>query len=276
MSARFFTLPLAIALWLGGAGAAARSPLGTVAADLGGAKRPALLGPARSLGSPTDGSLEGGVELKAGPALKLRRSTGPRWGLPELVALVERAARQVSKRHPGSVLLVGDLSRKQGGELGRHQSHESGRDADVGFYFVDRQRQPVESDRFLQVRWDGRAVDAPELEFDDQRNWLLVQSFVTDPGTRVQHIFVAEPVRKRLLAHARRIGVYLPVLHRAAMAMKQPRRGLPHDDHFHVRIACPHGQHGPCRAEPRPLSKEPAAALGVRRRVGRDGLAQRR
>ena len=126
MSARFFTLPLAIFVFLGSTQAKARGPLATVtAADLGGR-------PARSVGSPTDGHLEGGVELRPGPTLKLRRSAGPRWGLPELVAMIERAARQVSKRHPGSVLLVGDLSRREGGEIGRHQSHESGRGADVG------------------------------------------------------------------------------------------------------------------------------------------------
>src|SRR4051812_4475768 len=90
----------------------------------------------------------------------------------------------------------------------------------------------------------------PRLAFDDQRNWALVQAFVTDPKARIQHIFVAEALRTRLLAYAKRRGVYLPLLHRAALALKQPTHGLSHDDHFHVRIACPTAQSGECLAEP--------------------------
>lgn len=30
------------------------------------------------------------------------------------------------------------------------------------------------------------------------------------------------------------------------MALMQPKHGLPHDNHFHVRIACPNEQRGTC------------------------------
>jgi penicillin-insensitive murein endopeptidase len=214
--------------------------------------------PARSLGSPTAGRLENGVELRSSNTVNLRRCEGPRWGLPTLVGLLERSAGRVARRHPGSVLVVGDLSARGGGELGGHRSHQSGRDADVGFYFLDARKRPVVPERFLRVRRDGRAIDRPDLRFDDARNWTLVESWMIDPRAIIQHVFVAEPLRERLLSHAKRARAYGPVLHRASLALKQPRQGLSHDDHFHVRVACPRVQSDDaCVAEP---EAEPAAA----------------
>jgi penicillin-insensitive murein endopeptidase len=221
-------------------------------------KAPAPPKPAVSIGSPTDGRLAGGIQLEGGQNLRLLHPGGARWGLPRLVALLERAARKVEARFDGSVMLVGDLSRAHGGDIGGHHSHESGRDADVGFYYADGAGRPAQTGHFHHVRWDGRAADKPSLRFDDARNWALVQAWVTDPGARVQHIFVAAPLRTRLLVFARSHGVYLPVLQRAAIAMKQPRHALPHDDHFHVRIACPSGQRDVCVPDPEPLRAEQA------------------
>jgi penicillin-insensitive murein DD-endopeptidase len=221
---------------------------------------------ALSVGSPTNGRLEGGIELVRREGLKLKRPTSARWGLPQLVSLLERGARRVRGRHPGSVLLIGDLSRRGGGDIAAHRSHESGRDADVGFYFVDPRGRPVEITRFRAVDAQGRAVGERRLTFDLARNWMLIQAWLTDPQVRVQHIFVAAPLRQRLLGYARERGVSLPLLHRAALALKQPRDGLLHDDHFHVRIACPPRQSGVCVAEPIAEARRPGKAKNPRKR----------
>ena len=213
--------------------------------------------PALSIGSPTRGRLTGADELESRDALRVRRPGSARWGLPDLVGMLTRGAERVRKRYPGSVLLVGDLSHARGGPIPGHRSHESGRDADVGFYFVDRKGRVATPERFLTVLANGRSKEEPALAFDERRNWALVQAWLTDPRARVQHIFVSKAVRARLLAYARARGVYVPVLHRASLAMKQPSRGLSHDDHFHVRIGCPGGQRGVCEAEPeRPRRKK--------------------
>jgi penicillin-insensitive murein endopeptidase len=57
----------------------------------------------------------------------------------------------------------------------------------------------------------------------------------------VTHIFVASPIRSRLLQYAERIGASPDVRTRASELMAQPKGSLPHDDHFHVRIGCPAG-----------------------------------
>lgn len=212
---------------------------------------------ALSVGSPTRGRLTGADELESRDALQVRRPGRARWGLPDLVGMLTRGAERVRKRYPGSVLLVGDLSRKLGGPIQGHRSHESGRDADVGFYFVDRRGRAAATPRFLTVLANGRAKEEPGLAFDERRNWALVQAWLTDPKARVQHIFVSKALRTRLLAYARARGVYVPVLHRASIALKQPSRGLSHDDHFHVRIGCPRGQRNVCQPEPeRPRRKK--------------------
>jgi penicillin-insensitive murein endopeptidase len=143
----------------------------------------------------------------------------------------------------------------------------------VGFYFVDKKGRPAPVRRFRAVDWRGRAADDRSLRFDDARNWALVEAWMTDPRARVEHVFVAKPIRARLLAHARSKGVYLPVLHRASIALKQPSRGLAHDDHFHVRIACPRSQRGVCLADPpKRESRERRALVGR----GKRGKNERR
>lgn len=203
-----------------------------------------------SVGHPNEGRLEGGVRLDTSrPYLRVVPSherRDARWGLPALVGMIDRAARAVAKRYPDASLNVGDLSLRSGGELLRHNSHESGRDADLGFYVVDAAGKSVHARTFVQFDETLKSSAAGGARFDLARNWLLVQHMVTDPVAQVSHIFVAEPLRKRLLAHARSIGVSQRILDRAAIAMMQPSNALPHDDHFHVRISCPRSMRGTC------------------------------
>lgn len=223
--------------------------------------------PAQSVGSPTEGALVGGVELSEGSELRLRWPDGPRWALPDLVSLLGRAARRVHGLFPGSVLLVGDLSRREGGALFGHVSHENGRDADVGFYYADPGGHVVRTERLLPVRPSGMVPAEGHLHFDEPRNWALVESFLTDPRVHVERIFVAEPLRGRLLEFARHHGASEALIARAASALRQPGTGSSHDDHFHVRIACPPprlGQSEVCVPSPvvmRRSTREPTAAL---------------
>jgi penicillin-insensitive murein endopeptidase len=162
-----------------------------------------------------------------------------RWGLEPLVEMIDRAARTVRRQFPGLVTSVGHLSREGGGDVERHRSHESGRDADIGFFVRSAEGRQLFSTHFVPFRSDGTATGWPGAYFDDGPNWAFVAALVTDPEAHVTHVFVASPLRARLLAYAERTGVAAAVRVRAAEVMQQPRGALPHDDHFHVRIACP-------------------------------------
>jgi penicillin-insensitive murein endopeptidase len=187
-----------------------------------------------------------------------------------LVGLLDRAARRVARRFSDAVLSVGDLSRRGGGELERHHSHESGRDADIGFYLRGANKKPVLADRFLPIDDGGKAKGVSGAAFDEPRNWALVEALIEDPEARVSHIFVASHLRARLLRYAEGAGVARPLRERAAEVMMQPHRAPLHDDHFHVRIACPEDQRGSCVEQPvlRAGKGLPAIAPARRRRAG--------
>jgi penicillin-insensitive murein DD-endopeptidase len=215
---------------------------------------PAALRYGRSVGSPTQGYLVGGAHLTVNEALRIVPSDTAgdvRWGLEPLVGMLERGARAVRQKFPDAVASVGHLSREGGGDIEQHRSHESGRDADVGFYVRSYTGRPLLPSHLVPFRGDGTAPTWPGAYFDDARNWTLVASFVTDPEARVTHVFVATPLRARLLAYAEKIGAPARVRMRAAELMQQPHGALPHDDHFHVRIGCPAHMTG-CIENPAP------------------------
>jgi penicillin-insensitive murein endopeptidase len=200
--------------------------------------------PGRSVGSPTEGHLVGGAHLTESTYLRIvpaYANGDARWGLEPLVGMIDRSARTVRKQFPDAILSVGHLSRPGGGEIDRHASHESGRDADIGFYVRNQQGKTIYADHFVAFKGDGTATSWPGAQFDEARNWALIASVVSDVHARVSHIFVASPLRTRLLQYAEKIGAPPALRTRAAELMAQPKGSLPHDDHFHVRIACPAG-----------------------------------
>lgn len=207
----------------------------------------------KSIGSPTDGHLLGAARLADAPYLRILPTYAGddvRYGLSQLVGMVDRSARAVARRYPGSVLSVGHLSRPGGGPVDHHHSHASGRDVDIAFYAVGPGNKPVHADAMVTFRADGAAATWPGARFDDARNWALVHALLTDPRARISHIFVARPIRARLLAHAAKVGAPPDVRSLASRLMVQPRGALPHDDHFHVRISCPAGMQA-CVETPR-------------------------
>jgi penicillin-insensitive murein endopeptidase len=223
---------------------------------------------ARSIGSPTEGHLAGGARIEESPWLRIvpcHRDEDVRWGLPTLTSMIDRAARSVRKEFPDSVLSVGHLSRRDGGEVEMHASHESGRDADLGFYVVNQQGKSIFAEHFVAFVGDGTAPSWPGAKFDDARNWSLVASMVADGHAHVSYLFVASPLRARLLAYAQRIGAPYAIRVRASEVMAQPRGSLPHDDHFHVRISCPAGMEGCVEFPTRNLAR--AARLHARPRT---------
>ena len=202
-----------------------------------------------SVGSPSEGHLENGAHLDTTKFIHVvpaYQRGDVRWGHPVLTHLLERAAHAVAKRWPGSVLDVGDLSRKNGGDLLRHHSHESGRDADVAFFVSDAKGQPVHAPHFVRFDAGLRAQNFAGAELDEPRTWAFLQAILTDPAAHVSHVFVAEPIRQRLLAYARAHGVSHALWIRAAITMMQPSDSEAHDDHMHVRISCPSSSRGSC------------------------------
>ena len=208
------------------------------------------------------------------------RARGLRYGTDELVGLIERAAGAVAREYAGAVLAVADLSAQQGGAVARHASHQSGRDADLIYYAIDRAGDPFQPDHHMPYYGsDGRAVSAEspvpasqidERYFDLQRNWALIAALVSDPEVRVMRIFVSSRVRSWLIAYARVSAVPQDLLDRVQAVLYTARDAGSHQDHLHVRIGCSADdvEQGRCSdaSAPRPRP---------RRRRGRRGKRQK-
>lgn len=204
---------------------------------------------AQSIGAPNSGRLVGAVRLRGNKTLR-QREGGHSWGLPQLVHLLHHAATDVARKHHGSQMLVGDLSGRTGGQLDHHSSHQSGRDADVGFYVMNSKGKPMAVKRFIPIDDAGNARDAPGVRFDEARNWTMIEAMLKDDKASVRYLFVTDALRGKLLAHARKTHAPKALVEKAASVMMSPQDAEPHDDHMHVRIACPESMHDTCIEEP--------------------------
>jgi murein endopeptidase len=170
--------------------------------------------PSRAAGEPWDGRLINGVELpELGPGYmtwdpifkRVGNRSWRRWGTDRLITTVTRIAAEYSQRHPDAPpILIGDLSRPDGGDFGKrfgglgHASHQNGLDVDVYY-----------------PRKDGRLRRAfKPSQVDRTAAQELVDAFV-DAGA--EYVFVGPSLHLR---GPRKIVT--PLVH--------------HDDHLHFRL----------------------------------------
>jgi penicillin-insensitive murein endopeptidase len=150
----------------------------------------------------------------------LLSSPGVQWGTEELVGLLQRSALRLARDEPGAPLLVGSLSRQRGGRLPPHDSHQSGRDADLGFFMTDQEGEPTATTSFVELapesgcgRHDGRLVC-----IDPRRTFQLVVALLEDDDVRVRWILMASDLRQLVLASGRRLDVPEELMHRVEEA----------------------------------------------------------
>lgn len=192
-------------------------------------KRP----PAESVGKPTEGTLVGAVHLGKGKGYRLRFPRNA-FGLPRMVTTLRACAGQVAERFPGTAdVLIGDLSKPAGGRFPPHQSHQSGRDADVGYYLAGN-KQNVTMHRV----WPH--------DLDYAKNWEMLRCLIDKEqvvrvfmDTAIQKAFGAWLVEQGIAskAHLERLFEFASPIPEAALIRHAPK----HDTHIHVRIACQEG-----------------------------------
>ncbi len=192
--------------------------------------RPGKRPPARSQGRPTAGRLMHGVHLGTGAGYRLRFPNNA-FVIPRVRKTLRACAAQVKKRFPGTAdILIGDISRPTGGHFPPHQSHQTGRDVDAGYYLTGN----VQNVTMHRV-WPH--------DLDYAKNWALLKCWLS--RDRVVRVYMdtgiqkamAEYVRKRKLASDETIDRLFEAVSRA------PKRALVkhapnHDTHVHVRFAC--------------------------------------
>lgn len=183
-----------------------------------------------SVGSTTDGYLVGGIQLQTNDDLVVLEPEKA-WGTPELVHLLEAVAAEMHVAYPDAPpLVVGHLSRRDGGLLSPHRSHQSGRDVDLAMYAADNQLHR----RFLDMT--RTALDIP-------KTWALIDTLLTKG--RIQYILVDREVQAQIYEE---ISLFEPEQRLASLFQYPRARGVRqgvirhaggHCNHLHVRIRCP-------------------------------------
>ena len=200
----------------------------------------------RSVGTASSGRLVDGFEVPLsgkhhrfyGPV----RSRGTNFATLEMAALLARAARVVAGALGGPPLVIADISKERGGDVGRHVSHNSGRDVDVLFYVFGSDGEPTRARGFYRFDGQGRCTSPKcQLRIDWQRTWWFARTLLVSRLPAVQYVFVSGPIKRGLLRYAERHGEHPELLARAKVVLRQPVKSSPHDDHFHVRTYCTPG-----------------------------------
>jgi len=223
---------------------AAAALLSTVVSGCFGSPSPLAPGLRGSVGLPNQGVLTGGEVLPVSGLgfERYRHSSSHYYGVPRLVSAIQKAAADVAVAAPGGApLLVGDLSAAYGGKIPNHASHRSGRDVDLLYFVSNLCGQPVASPGFVGIGNDG-LLQVPTsgrfLQFDVNRQWLLVRSLLTNREVEPLWMFVSRDIEARLIEQARALGEPNELVWRAEQVLHQPRDSAPHDDHLHLRVAC--------------------------------------
>lgn len=208
-----------------------------------GAARNAAPLAARSIGFYSRGCLAGAKALPIdGPAWQVMRLSRNRfWGHPNLIAMLERFAREARTEDGWPGLLVGDISQARGGPmLTGHSSHQIGLDADIWFTpMPDRRLSEREREDMSAVSMISSPTSVDRNVFTDE-HVHIVKRAASYP--QVERILVHPAIKKAMCEST----AMQPPAERAWLGKVRPYFG--HHYHFHVRITCPPGSAN-CRAQ---------------------------
>lgn len=165
--------------------------------------------------------------------LKLFQPRDRAYATQDLVTLIENAASAIALAFPGGERMqMGDFSQREGGQISGHASHQNGLDVDVKFFnHAHLEQDPMGTNGFDEIFVDEKNQVTPNYDFE--RNEALVK-FVVDSGL-VRRIFVDGNIKKAFCDRAKASGEYRDDLE--WLRRLRPLEG--HQDHFHIRIACP-------------------------------------
>jgi penicillin-insensitive murein endopeptidase len=209
-----------------------------------GTPTPLAPGLAGSVGLPHHGVQTGAIELpESGDGFaRYRNQGGYHWGQPALVKGLLEAARQVELALPGGApLVVGDLSAQYGGKIARHYSHRSGRDVDLLWYVTRPDGTSIRNSSFVHLEraGAGHLPGRGDVKLDVAREWQLIKALLSSDVLMVQWLYASNVVESLVIDHAIARGEDPELVWRAQTVLLEPLDSLPHDDHLHLRIACP-------------------------------------
>ena len=187
----------------------------------------------QSVGYPGAGTVEGGMPMIDGPGRILRHTPWKAWATEATVATLDAVLREWARRYPAEqVIIVGNMSARNGGRLKPHSSHQSGRDFDLSY----------------PQKWDHKSELAPQVmsavNLERNLTWSLLE-ILRETGA-LEHVFIDTSLQRLLYEYALETGRYSKKqLENWMEYPRSPGSGSPiiqhvrgHVDHLHVRLKC--------------------------------------
>lgn len=213
--------------------------------------RPAALdlpADASSQGTPQEGTVSNPVKIQGNEAFDVRCPSHA-YASSYTYEKLDAAILTLKSAHGyRGQIMVADLSLSEGGQYGRHVSHQSGRDVDIWL--------PIRGGVYSNTCKEhcGTTWCRPEPEDADWKaTWLLIYALLE--GDAVEKIFIDQTLMQHLRAGAREAGADEAVIQRnikprGARVMHSPA----HTHHVHVRFRCAPGEEGCVQRGTRPKS----------------------
>ena len=183
---------------------------------------------------PWQGRLVDPAQLPDGDGYHIRRPARA-FGTERTAELVHEVIEATIALFPERhVLAIGDLSAEHGGRITEHASHQSGRDVDIGLYYLEK-----------PAAYPENFVSATEDNLDCEATWGLIDRFVdtADQPGGAQIIFLDFRVQGLLYAWAKEHGISQKYLdhvfqypHGKSSSEGIVRHWPNHDNHIHVRF----------------------------------------
>lgn len=191
--------------------------------------------PSESVGSANGGRLVNGEQLPPHRAYVIRNDDVA-WGTNETVSAILDGFDAMVTRFGDDLprVRVHDLSREDGGFLAGHRSHQSGRDADIGFYHDGCDR-------------DCPYVDIAGEDLDVERQWWLFRHWINND--QIEYVFVDYDLQRVLYEYVdevrgatdEQLREWFQYPRGRDTAVGLIRHEPNHADHLHVRFGCAGG-----------------------------------
>lgn len=177
----------------------------------------------------SEGFLLNAPRLKDSPLWDTRRYKN--YATPEAIIAIKAGVYELHSVAPDAPMtIIGDLSKRYGGHFPPHLSHQSGRDADIG-YFV---KGPIGQNLKGLMQTSARQLDV-------EKTWAFIHGMLKTG--LVDQIYIDHQLQKKLYQEAKRRKIQ-PEQLKAWFSYPFKRGGLVrhlqgHADHMHVRFKAP-------------------------------------
>lgn len=183
-----------------------------------------------SYGKPSRGRLFNGRFLQKEGNGFIHTGKGS-YGTDETISCLIYSIGKVREKYPDSVaVVIGSLSKVNGGKIKPHKSHQNGRDVDIGYYYKG--NKPLKHLQKMRA-----------YEVDVEKTWTLIENLLQTGW--VEYIFMNYKFQKLFYDYVKNLGYDEKTLKKIFQYPRGRKTGAGiirhehgHLAHFHVRFLC--------------------------------------